>query len=55
MACCYRCTVLRTVENLGDPEGDLIKAVRAIVGDAIPIVVTLDLHAHVTADMVRFR
>ncbi len=43
-----------TVENLGDPEGDLIKAVRAIVGDAIPIVVTLDLHAHVTADMVRF-
>ena len=42
------------VENLGDPEGDLIKAVRAIVGAAIPIVVTLDLHAHVTADMVRF-
>ena len=27
---------------------------RAIVGEAIPIVVTLDLHAHVTADMVRF-
>ena len=43
-----------TVEDLGDPEGDLIKAVRAIVGEAIPIVVTLDLHAHVTADMVRF-
>ena len=43
-----------TVENLGDPEGDLIKAVRAIVGEAVPIVVTLDLHAHVTADMVRF-
>ena len=43
-----------TVEKLGDPEGDLIKAVREIVGAAIPIVVTLDLHAHVTADMVRF-
>ena len=43
-----------TVEDLGDPEGDLIKAVRTIVGNAIPIVVTLDLHAHVTADMVRF-
>ena len=43
-----------TVESLGDPEGDLIKAVREIVGEAIPIVVTLDLHAHVTADMVRF-
>ena len=43
-----------TVESLGDPEGDLIKAVREIVGEAILIVVTLDLHAHVTADMVRF-
>ena len=43
-----------TVENLGDPEGDLIKAVREIVGEVIPIVVTLDLHAHVTADMVHF-
>ncbi len=43
-----------TVEDLGDPEGDLIKAVREIVGEAIPVVVTLDLHAHVTADMVRF-
>ena len=43
-----------TVEGLGDPEGDLIKAVREIVGAGIPIVVTLDLHAHVTADMVQF-
>lgn len=43
-----------TVQGLGDPEGDLIKAVREIIGDTIPIVVTLDLHAHVTADMVRF-
>ncbi|MEM7535305.1 MAG: M81 family metallopeptidase [Chloroflexota bacterium] len=41
------------VETIGDLEGDIIKAVRQIVGDAIPIVVTLDLHAHVTADMVR--
>jgi len=42
------------VEDLGDPEGDLIKAVRCVIGDQVPIVVTLDLHAHVTAEMIRF-
>ena len=36
----------------GDLEGDLIQAVRAIVGPAIPVVATLDLHAHVSAAMV---
>ncbi|MBM3458354.1 MAG: M81 family metallopeptidase, partial [Armatimonadetes bacterium] len=41
-----------TVEDVGDPEGDLIQAVRARVGPDVPIVATLDLHAHVTADMV---
>jgi microcystin degradation protein MlrC len=35
-----------------DPEGDLIAAVRQIVGSDIPIVVTLDLHAHITSAMV---
>ncbi len=39
-------------EGTGDLEGDLIQAVRAIVGAEIPIVATLDLHAHVTAEMV---
>jgi microcystin degradation protein MlrC len=39
-------------ENAGDLEGDLIRAVRSIVGPTIPIVATLDLHAHITADMV---
>ena len=42
------------VEDLGDPEGDLIKAVRRVIGDQVPIVVTLDLHAHVTDEMIRF-
>lgn len=40
-------------EQTGDLEGDLISAVRQVVGPAVPIVVTLDLHAHVTAAMVR--
>ena len=42
------------VEDLGDSEGDLIKSVRYVVGDQVPIVVTLDLHAHVTDEMIRF-
>lgn len=40
------------VDDVDDLEGDLIRAVRNLVGPDIPIVVTLDLHAHVTADMV---
>lgn len=39
-------------EHVGDPEGDLIGAVRALVGTQTPVVATLDLHAHVTARMV---
>jgi len=41
-------------ENAPDLEGDLIGAARQVVGPTVPIVVTLDLHAHVTADMVRY-
>jgi microcystin degradation protein MlrC len=40
-------------EQTGDLEGDLIAAVRQVVGPAMPIVATLDLHAHVTPAMVR--
>lgn len=35
-----------------DPEGDLLAKLRDIVGPKIPIVVGLDLHAHVTARML---
>ena len=42
-----------TVEDVGDLEGDLLAAVRQIVGKNVPIVATLDLHAHVSAAMVR--
>lgn len=38
--------------NAGDLEGDLLAAVRAIVGPKTPVVATLDHHAHVTARMV---
>lgn len=39
-------------EDVGDLEGDLIEAVRSIVGADVPIVVTLDLHAYITEQMV---
>lgn len=36
-----------------DPEGDIIVAVRELVGEDVPITVGLDLHANVTARMVK--
>lgn len=41
------------VEEVGDLEGDLLAAVRQIVGLEIPVVATLDLHAHVSQEMAR--
>ena len=38
--------------HVGDLEGDLIGAVRKLVGAETPVVASLDLHAHVTAAMV---
>ncbi|MDR5740988.1 MULTISPECIES: M81 family metallopeptidase [unclassified Caballeronia] len=39
-------------EHLNDGEGELLARVRSIVGDAMPLVVSLDLHANVTSRMV---
>ena len=39
--------------EIGDVEGDLLEATRAIVGPDVPIVGTLDLHANVTTQMMR--
>lgn len=38
-------------EGYDDCEGDLLRAVRAIVGDAVPVVVEIDLHCHFTEAM----
>lgn len=40
-------------EGHPDVEGEILTAVRERVGPAVPIVATLDLHAHVTERMVR--
>lgn len=42
-----------SVEDIGDLEGDLLTAVRHLVGPRVPIVASLDLHAHVTEAMVQ--
>jgi microcystin degradation protein MlrC len=40
-------------EQIEDAEGDLIQAVREVVG-ALPIVTTLDLHANITPEMAEY-
>lgn len=39
-------------QSISDPEGDLIGEIRQILGSSVPIAVSLDLHAHVTREMV---
>ncbi len=41
-------------EDVDDPDGDMIHAVRDMVGPDVPVVATLDLHANVTAEMVAY-
>ncbi len=40
-------------EGLEDGEGELLRAVRETLGAGVPVAVTLDFHANVTADMAR--
>jgi microcystin degradation protein MlrC len=40
-------------ESLLDPEGDLLEAMRALVGNECPIAVAMDLHANPTPAMLR--
>ncbi len=44
---------MATTEFL-DGEGELLRLVRGIVGDNVPIAVTLDLHANVTSKMCQY-
>ena len=39
-------------EHLDDGEGELLARVRKVIGDKLPLVVSLDLHANVTPEMV---
>jgi microcystin degradation protein MlrC len=39
-------------EHLDDGEGEILRRVREVIGDDLPLVVSLDLHANVTPEMV---
>ena len=41
------------VDSFPDAEGELLRRVRAIVGDSLPLTISLDPHANLTAQMVR--
>ena len=40
-------------EDFEDGEGELLRRVRAAVGEQVPIVISLDYHANVTPEMVQ--
>lgn len=41
-----------SAEHHDDATGEVLRAVRAVVGDSVPVIATLDLHANVTEQMV---
>lgn len=41
-------------EHFQDGEGELLRRLREVVGPDVPVAVSLDLHANVTEDMVRY-
>jgi microcystin degradation protein MlrC len=41
-------------EQHDDGEGEILRRIRAVVGDRVPIVASLDLHANVTRAMMQF-
>ena len=41
-------------ESYDDGEGELLRRIRAIVGDALPISISLDSHANLTQEMIDF-
>lgn len=41
-------------EHVDDGEGEMLRRIREVVGPDLPIVVSLDLHANVTPEMVAF-
>jgi microcystin degradation protein MlrC len=41
-------------EDHEDGEGELLRRVRAAVGPSVPVVISLDLHANVTRDMLEY-
>jgi microcystin degradation protein MlrC len=40
-------------ESYDDGEGEILRRVRSMIGDRVPLVASLDLHANITAQMVK--
>src|SRR5919106_2634028 len=40
-------------EHLDDGEGEILRRVREVIGNDLPLVVSVDLHANVTPEMVK--
>ena len=53
MACIWTCMARRWWSSFPDAEGELLRRVRAIVGEAMPLTISLDPHANLTEQMVR--
>ena len=53
-ALCLRLHGAGVAEGVDDIEGALLKDIRAIVGPAVPIVVTLDLHGNLTQETLDY-
>ena len=41
-------------EHLEDAEGELLRRIRSVVGQKVPIAVTLDLHANIGPDLAKY-
>lgn len=50
---CLACHGAAVAEACDDPEGELLHALREVVGPDVPIAMTLDLHANITERMAR--
>lgn len=50
---CLACHGAAVAEACDDPEGELLQALREVVGPDVPIAMTLDLHANITERMAR--
>lgn len=51
-AVCFAFHGSMTVEDIGDAEGDLLEEIRNFVGEEIPVVCCLDMHAMLTKKMM---
>jgi len=45
------CTGAMVAEHIEDPEGELLRRIRAVIGPDVPVIASLDLHSNTTPEM----